>query len=192
MSQSRISLKEVTKVYNKQVILNKLTFDFKDELYVLQGINGSGKSTLVKSITNIVNITKGVINVNGKVCYLPEKFELPRNMTSYQILKMYKKDKKEIQDILTQWEIPNKRLNSLSKGNFQKLGIALMVIQNVEIYIFDEPTDSLDVDIIKVFKSAIKLLKEKNKCIIVILHQLSIDELSPIKVTMNGGELCLN
>ncbi len=192
MKQLRISLKDVSKFYNKQLVLNRVNFDFYNELYVIQGINGSGKSTLVKTITNIVNKSNGDITVNGKVCYLPEKFELPRNMTSYQVINLYIKKKQKIKEILNEWEIPNKRLNSLSKGNFQKLGIVLMIIQNVDIYIFDEPTDSLDTEIIKVFKKAISLLKEQNKCIIVILHQLSIDELKPTKLTLDRGELCLN
>ncbi len=190
MKQKLISLNNITKVYNKQIILNKINYDFYNELYVVSGINGSGKSTLVKLITGIVNPTNGDIKINGSICYLPEKFELPRNMTTFQIINLYTKNKRKTLELLNEWEIPNKRLNGLSKGNFQKLGIVFMLIQNSDIYILDEPTDSLDVDIIRIFKKCIKYLQDNNKCIIIILHQLSIDELKPIKLVVDKGELC--
>lgn len=192
MKQLQISLKNVSKKYGRQIVLNKINYDFLNELYVISGVNGSGKSTLVKLITNIVNITTGEIKVNGKIAYLPEKFELPRGMSTVQLLTLYIKNKKEVYQILSDWNIPNRRINSLSKGNFQKLGIVFMLVQNVDTYIFDEPTDSLDVQVVNVFKQAVKYLRDKNKCVIVILHQLNIDELKPIKLKIDGGELCLN
>lgn len=190
MNQNCIILSKVFKVYNKQVVLKDVSYKFKRNLYVLSGVNGSGKSTLVKLITKIIKPTKGDVITNGSICYLPEKFELPRNMTTFDIINLYVKNEKETNELLKEWEIPKKRLNSLSKGNFQKLGILFMIIKDADIYIFDEPTDSLDTKIIDTFKKCINYLKEKNKCIIIILHQLNIDELNPIKINLKEGVLC--
>lgn len=189
MKQNLVILDKVTKVYNQQKILKKVSYIFSNELYVLSGINGSGKSTLVKLITGIVKATNGRIITNGSVCYLPEKFELPRNMTTYNLLKLYVNKTKAI-ELLEEWQIPNKRINSLSKGNFQKVGILFMLVNDASIYIFDEPTDSLDNKIVDTFKNAIKYLIERKKCIIIILHQLNIDELNPQKIKLINGEIC--
>ncbi len=192
MKQPYITLNDITKIYNGQYVIKNTSYTFYNDLYVINGINGSGKSTLVKLITKIINPSSGKIKTNKKICYLSEKFELPRSMTSFQIINLYLKDKEKTIEFLTKWEIPNKKLNSLSKGNFQKLGIVLMIIQNADIYIFDEPTDSLDVDIINIFYKCIKLLKDSNKCILIILHQLNLDHLNPIKLIIKDGVLCEN
>lgn len=192
MKQVFITLNNLSKIYNGQYILKDINYEFKEGLYVVNGINGSGKSTLVKLITKIINPSDGKVISKSKICYLPEKFELPRSMTSFNIINLYIKNKIKTKMLLNEWEIPNKRLSSLSKGNFQKLGILLMISQTADVYIFDEPTDSLDVQVVNVFKQAVKYLRDKNKCVIVILHQLNIDELKPIKLKIDGGELCLN
>lgn len=188
--QPCITLNNISKIYNGQYVIKNLSYNFYNNLYVINGINGSGKSTLVKLITKVINPSIGKIKNKNKICYLSEKFELPRNMTSFSIINLYLKNKIETKNLLNTWEIPNKKLNSLSKGNFQKLGIVLMIIQNADIYIFDEPTDSLDVEIVKTFYKCINILKEKQKCILIILHQLNLDSLNPIKLTINKGMLC--
>ncbi len=191
MKQNLI-LSNITKIYNNNIVLNNISYTFYNKLYVVNGVNGSGKSTLIKILTKIVNPSTGKIKTNGSICYLPEKFELPRNLTTFNLIHLYIKDKLKVLEVLNYWKIPNRRIQLLSKGNFQKIGILYLLVQKSDIYILDEPTDSLDTSIITNFKESIKKLQEEDKCIILILHQLNVDELKPVKINIKEGILCEN
>ena len=187
-----LKLENVNKSYKKNVILKDISISFKSGLYIIQGVNGSGKSTLLKIISGIIYKNSGKIHKDIRISYLPDKFSLPKLMrvNSYLYNFINDNDKKKIcNEIMNKFQIPNKLLGNLSKGNIQKVGIAQVLLYQADCYIFDEPLDGLDSDMKKIFKLEIEKLICNKKIVIISLHNKSLfNNLSPILINIRDGE----
>lgn len=163
-----------TKYYSKKCVVKKFSFEFKPGLYLLTGRNGSGKSTTLKLLTDIIFPSNYTYQKNHiKMSFLCEHIELI-NVKVVEFLKLFTNlcnTKMNYKILMNEWKIPNKKMNSLSKGNKQKLGILMMLLSESDAYLFDEPTDALDVDSIKLFNNAIKDLLDKQKIVIIATHE---------------------
>ena len=167
-----LNLDSIQKKYKDNLILADITFQITNPgLYVLHGINGSGKSTIIKIITGIIYKSAGSITHNLNISYLPDKFSMPKLMKAKSYLK-YVIDLKssEYDKYLSEYQIPNKRIGDLSKGNQQKLGLLQILSKNADCYILDEPIDGLDDYAKKLFKSKIIHLIQNDKIVILSLH----------------------
>ena len=172
----RFEIKNIYKKYGKNIVLNKLDYVFRDGLYLVRGINGIGKSTLLKTISKI--ITPSNINYyidKNKVAYLCEKVELA-NLKPQEFLNSIckiNKSKHNIKEDLIKWNIPNKKIYNLSKGNKQKVALLMMRYTIADLYLFDEPTDSLDEQGIILFEEMISELLSDGKIVIISTHEPS-------------------
>ena len=155
-------------------MVKKFSFEFKPGLYLLTGRNGSGKSTTLKLLTDIIFPSNYTYQKNHiKMSFLCEHIELI-NVKVVEFLKLFTNlcnTKMNYKILKNEWKNPNKKMNSLSKGNKQKLGILMMLLSESDAYLFDEPTDALDVDSIKLFNNAIKDLLDKQKIVIIATHE---------------------
>ena len=187
-----LNLHNVEKVYSNNVALKNISVSIEEgKLYVLTGANGSGKSTLIKILSNVIFKTSGTIDLSGTISYLPDKYMLPKIMRTDEfikdILRLYKLKIKP-EDILERFLIPNRSIGSLSKGNYQKLGLFLAFYNDSDIYIFDEPLDGLDAFAKKLFKELVSEKINQNKTIIVSLHDKSLlSDLNPIVYEIKDG-----
>jgi len=158
-----IDINNVTKIYPGGVIgIKELTLQIKkNEIYGFLGQNGAGKTTTIRSILNILIPEKGAIHVDKelisrnnpsireKIGYLPGELHVPTNYTVENFLhymaSLKKKQSDRLYEIANRFELPlDKKVNTLSKGNKQKMGIVLAFMHDPEIYILDEPTSGLD------------------------------------------------
>jgi ABC-2 type transport system ATP-binding protein len=100
-----------------------------------------------------------------------------------------RKDKNELYaNLMKEYQIPNKRIGDLSKGNLQKLGLLQILSLDADIYLFDEPMDGLDDYAKKVFRDAIKEKLKENKLVLISLHNKSyFNELNPIVIEVKEG-----
>jgi branched-chain amino acid transport system ATP-binding protein len=154
--------------YGRLQILNGVTLDAKPkEVTVIVGPNGSGKSTLLKSIAGLTNIYKGTIEVDGReisgmpshkiarsgIAYLPQTDNVFTNLTISENLRLagYTVEAKSFETRLTrilqlfpqlQAYTKSKALN-LSGGERQMLAMALALIREPNVIMFDEPTANL-------------------------------------------------
>ena len=169
-------LKNIYKKYRNNIVLNKFNFKFEEGLYLLRGINGIGKSTLLKIMAGIILPTNINYSIeNKKVAYLCEKVELV-NLKPYEFLNSISKInniKNDIKEDLLKWKIPDINIYNLSKGNKQKVALLMIKYTNVDVYLFDEPTDSLDEEGISLFLELIKELVDKSKTVIIATHEPS-------------------
>lgn len=189
-----LNLENVEKVYSNNIALKNITISIEaGKLYVLVGPNGCGKSTLIKIISNVIYKTSGNIEKSSTISYLPDKYMLPKIMKTSEfisdILRLFNV-KDNYKNILNKFQIPNRKIGSLSKGNFQKLGLFLVFYNDSDIYILDEPIDGLDDFAKNLFKELVKEKLELGKTLIVSLHDKSfLNEFDPIIYEIKDGVL---
>lgn len=171
--------KDVEKLYGKNVGLKKHSFTLqKGNLYLFVGENGSGKSTALKIISKSINaVSSGEIdNKFQEVVFLPEKFSLPSLSTVRSYLMAFcvlENNLKQVDEMMKSFNLKNKPIFSLSKGMMQKVGIIQTLLSDAELYLFDEPTDGLDIEAKEVFKREIQKLIKSNKTVVISTHQKS-------------------
>ena len=188
-----LNLVSLEKKYKDHIVFSNMNIEFTNgNLYILMGANGSGKSTILKLVAGIIYKTDGKIIKDGVLSYLPDKFSMPKLMKvkNYLYEIFYdRKDKNELYgNLMKTYQIPNKRIGDLSKGNLQKLGIVQILSLDADIYLFDEPLDSLDDYAKKVFREAIKEKLKEKKIVLMSLHNKSyFNELNPIVIEVKEG-----
>ena len=187
-------LEHICKKYNNNLILDDVNICFDEtNLYILTGQNGSGKSTLIRIITGQIFKNSGNITIDESIAFLPDKFFLPPLMSVKEYiketLKLYR-IKKNFKDIMDEFELPNKLISSLSKGNYQKLGLFTLFYNDKDNYILDEPLDGLDDFAKGVFKKLVEEKLKMNKKIIIALHNKNLfNSLNPKIYQIKDGKI---
>lgn len=190
-----IRLKNITKEYENNIkALSNVSFRLeKGTITGVIGRNGAGKSTLFKIIAGVIEDYSGVCSVDGlksslelsyKISYLPEvrgldgRMQVIEHLTDMVCYKGIKR--KEAEKNVLYWlgvfeleEMKYKKINTLSKGNQQKLQFILSLASNPEILILDEPFSGLDPITSDLFWDIILRLKKEGKTIIFSTHNLS-------------------
>lgn len=205
-----ISIKEVTKHYNKLKVLDNVSAEWTGPaVYALVGPNACGKTTLIKSILGLVLPEKGEILVNGKLItedcnyrsnigYMPQIGRYPANLSIGQLLDMVKslrKNKGETVDEELIYEfninsLRDKKMNALSGGTTQKISAAIAFMFNAPILILDEPTAGLDPISSEILKEKIIRERNKGKLILITTHLLSeLNEVVDHIAFMNEGRI---
>lgn len=169
-----ISLKNVTKIFGEQTVLDSLSFDVeRNKITTILGFSGAGKSTLLKHILGIMQPTSGTIEVLGKDLSTLGKVELREFRRNYGMLfqyaalfdsftaeenvgfplkeftKLSKEDiHKRVSELLISVGIKEEsftRLPSeLSGGMRKRVGLARALALSPHIMLYDEPTTGLD------------------------------------------------
>ena len=207
-----LEIKNIQKKYGDREVLSNLTLScVKGEIIGLLGLNGAGKTTLMKILTGINSKWEGNISYNGidlkknlkKVQqltgYLPENNPLYKDLFVSEYLffvaKLYKIKNPNIEQIILDTglnEYKNYKIEKLSKGFKQRVGLAASIIHNPEILILDEPTTGLDPSQIMEVRNLIKKLSEE-KIIIFSSHILQeIEAICTRVVLLHKGEIILN
>lgn len=144
--------------------LNDVSFSIKKgEIVGFLGPNGAGKSTLMKILTTYLKATEGSAEVNGfkiseenkevqkSVGYLPEHNPLYLDMFVKEYLsfnaEIYNIPKTAIEKVIEQTGLgpeAHKKIEQLSKGFRQRVGLAAALLHDPEVLILDEPTTGLD------------------------------------------------
>ncbi|ENP2399556.1 ATP-binding cassette domain-containing protein [Staphylococcus pseudintermedius] len=194
-----ITLKNISKRFNNYFAVNNINLTIKEnEIFGILGTNGAGKTTLFRMILNIFKPTKGEIILNGLnykkikkilIGYLPEERGLHGQLTvKNEImflgkLKGMSSDhcKNEMEYWLEKFRIlehRDKKIDSLSKGNQQKVQLITSIIHSPKILILDEPFSGLDPVNVKLLKDAVIELKKKGTTIIFSSHRMEhVEEL---------------
>lgn len=192
MPLRQVQIKNLTKKYGKKIIINNLNLTIDNIKYnIIKGHNGCGKSTLIKCIMNLVKYDGEIIN-NNSICYVPEKIYLPPLIKVSDFLNILSKDRnKLINEYLIKFNIlkyKDKYINKLSLGTKQKIMIISSLMNNSDMYIFDEPLNGLDDFSVDVFLEELKLLKKQGKIILIILHDSSRLSLRSKRIIRLDGE----
>lgn len=191
-----IVIENLTKKYGEQKAVNNISFEIKTgEVVGFLGPNGAGKSTTMKMITCFMSPSAGDVRlddisildqpeeVKKKIGYLPENNPLYTDMPIVEYLRFAaeiqgvekSKISSRIAEMIEMCGLDlekHKKINELSKGYRQRVGLAQAMIHDPEVLILDEPTTGLDPNqIIEIRKLIKKLGKEKT--VILSSHILS-------------------
>jgi ABC-2 type transport system ATP-binding protein len=188
-----IRIQNLTKTYGEQKAVDDITFEVKTgEILGFLGPNGAGKTTTMKMITNYLEIESGDILIGGNsvkdgemkkhIGYLPEHNPLYLDMPLMDYLAfcaaLQQMPKSQIQDRVKEMVRicgldveKHKKINELSKGYRQRVGLAQAMIHDPEILILDEPTTGLDPNQIVEIRELIRKIG-KEKTVILSTHIL--------------------
>jgi len=193
MAESKQKTKEMTAVDN-------ISFVAEDGMiFGLLGPNGAGKTTTLRSIATLLKPTKGTITVNGydvlkdseqvrrSIGFLTNELKLEKHFTPAYTMdffgQLYGMTEETIrsrtQELFTYFGITDfkdKKISDLSTGMTQKLSIAVSLIHNPPVVIFDEPTNGLDIITAKAVTEYLIKLKSEGKLVIISTHIMSVAE----------------
>ena len=206
-----INIKNVNKFYGKQQALTDVSFSLnKGEIVGFLGPNGAGKSTLMKIITCYLEQDSGKVQVcdldtleqnlkvKAKIGYLPEHNPLYTDMYIKEYLtfvgRIYKVQNlnNRISEIIQQTGLTDeqsKKIEGLSKGFKQRVGLAAALIHNPEILILDEPTTGLDPNQLVEIRNLIKEVGG-NKTVLLSTHIMQeVDKMCNRVIIINKGKI---
>ncbi|MDT0641536.1 gliding motility-associated ABC transporter ATP-binding subunit GldA [Zunongwangia sp. F363] len=184
-----ISVEGISKYYGKQKALDQVSFSIaKGEIVGFLGPNGAGKSTLMKILTGYLPASEGKAAVNGNplnkdvhqvqqsIGYLPEHNPLYPEMYVREYLafnaNIYNIAKSRIEEVIELTRLTpeaNKKIEQLSKGYRQRVGLASALLHDPEVLILDEPTTGLDPNQLVEIRNLIRNIG-KNKTIFLSTH----------------------
>ena len=209
-----LEIKKISKKYGDQDALIDVSFSLKKgDVVGFLGPNGAGKTTLMKIITSIIKPDSGDITINGydtqkneistkkQIGYLAENNPLYKDMlvTEYLdfIASLYeienKKDK--VKEIIKKTGLEGeikKKIEELSKGYKQRVGIAAALVHDPNVLILDEPTTGLDPNQLIEIR---KLIQEIGQEKIVLLSTHILQEIPKICnhiIIINKGRIVEN
>lgn len=148
-----LMIQNVEKSFAQKKVLANISLSLKQgEACGLLGGNGAGKSTLIKSLMGLLAIDAGLIEVEGRLSYLPEQPYLPENMTAWQLLhfacEMQQCEATDVALLLQEVQLDkhawHKKIAGYSKGMKQRTAIAYALVGSPEWLILDEPMSGLD------------------------------------------------
>lgn len=193
-----LNVKNVTKYYGSFKAVDNISFSVeKGEIFGLLGLNGAGKTTTFRMIMNLIKPNFGTIkfnnknidyNMTNKIGFLTEERSLLTKLTVKEQLIFYGKLKsldegfilKKMDILLERFGIlkyKDRKINTLSKGNQQKVQFISAIINEPKLLILDEPFSGLDPINVELFKEVILELKDKGTCIIFSSHRMDHVEL---------------
>ena len=209
-----LEIKKINKKYGDQDALIDVSFSLKKgDIVGFLGPNGAGKTTLMKIITSILKQDSGDITINGydtqkneistkrQIGYLAENNPLYKDMlvTEYLdfVASLYeienKKDK--VKEIIKKTGLEGeikKKIEELSKGYKQRVGIAAALVHDPNVLILDEPTTGLDPNQLIEIR---KLIQEIGQKKIVLLSTHILQEIPKICnhiIIINKGRIVEN
>ena len=207
-----ISVQNISKFYGDQKVLNNISFTIKKgEIVGFLGPNGAGKSTMMKILTTYINSSEGnaVVNefdvttqqksVQQSVGYLPEHNPLYLEMYVKEYLTfnadIYKVKKERIEEVISLTGLTDeshKKINQLSKGYRQRVGLANALLHNPDVLILDEPTTGLDPNQLIEIRELIKSFG-KEKTIFLSTHIMQeVEAICDRVIIINKGELVID
>ncbi|ELC8427958.1 ABC transporter ATP-binding protein [Clostridium perfringens] len=208
----RVEAQNISKTFGEVQALKDLSFVIeKGKALGLLGRNGAGKTTAIRILLGILPSDTGKVLVDNKKLsfdenafgYLPEERGLYLKYTVKSQLmhfaSLYGMKKKEALNSIEYWlekfeisEYLNKKVETLSKGNKQKIQLIVAVMHDPEVIILDEPFSGLDPVNVELFKTVIRELLAKGKTLIFSSHRMAdVEEFCDDIIMLKKGETIL-
>lgn len=209
----KLEVKNIHKSFGEKEVLHGISFSVESgKALGLLGRNGAGKTTTIRILMDVFHTNSGEILMDGKkfvpsdfqIGYLPEERGLyPKRTISDQMVYLANLRGLNNRDAKTntkKWlarlevsEYENRKLETLSKGNQQKVQLAATLVANPDIVILDEPFSGLDPVNSQILKDVVNELIAEGKLVIFSSHQMSyVEEFCDNIAIINQGEVVLD
>ena len=193
--RSALAVRGLEKRYGSVQALRGVDIEVGEgELFGLLGPNGAGKSTLVKIAVGLVRQSAGSAEVagaragsraaRGALGYLAELFRFPGWYTADEVLELHQRlagsrggeaERRRLLELVALSEAAGRRVDGMSKGMAQRLGVAQALVGEPRLLLLDEPTSALD----PVGRRTVRLLLEdlRNRGVSVLLNSHLLSEI---------------
>ena len=211
-----LSLDRVGAGYGKKIVLSGVSLEIKEgEIVCLIGPNGSGKSTVLKTIVRELKAVEGSLTLLDRNFSRMKGSEIareismvmterihPQLMTCREVIStgrypytgrlgiLSEEDRSKVEEAISMVgaeNIADCDFNEISDGQKQRIMVARAICQDTKIIVLDEPTSYLDmfhkIDLLKIIR---RLAREKNKTIIMSLHELDLVKMVSDRVVCIG------
>ena len=208
-----LELKNIDKSFGEKKVLKGVSFVAESgKAFGLLGRNGAGKTTSIRILMNVFPADAGEVLTDGNpidydkisLGYLPEERGLyPKKLIIDQLVYFAElrgmKRTDAVQSVdrwlkrLELYEYRNKRLDTLSKGNQQKIQLITALAHDPQIVILDEPFSGLDPVNAILLKDVVKEQIARGKIVLFSSHQMSyIEEFCDSIAILNAGKVVLH
>jgi ABC-2 type transport system ATP-binding protein len=205
-----LACRRLTKRYGATTALAAVDLDVeRGELLGLLGPNGAGKSTLTKIAVGLVRPGEGEVEVEGApagsaparaaIGYLAELFRFPDWLSADELLALHQslagsdggaRERQELLDLVELGGARATRVDAMSKGMQQRLGIAQALVGEPRLLMLDEPTSALDPVGRRIVRDLLTALRDRGVAVVLNSHLLSEVELVCDRVAiLNNGRI---
>ena len=209
----KLEVKDITKSFGDKQVLHGISFEVQSGRALgLLGRNGAGKTTTIRILMDVFRANSGEVLLDGEkfnqrkhlIGYLPEERGLyPKKKVIEQMVYLGRLrgiSKSEAVANSKKWlkrlgvlEYENAKLETLSKGNQQKVQLASTLVCDPDIVILDEPFSGLDPVNSRILQDVVMELIGQNKIVIFSSHQMSyVEEFCKDIVIINKGDVVLS
>lgn len=209
----KLEVKDIRKSFGDKEILKGISFSVESgKALGLLGRNGAGKTTTIRILMDVFHANSGEMFLDGEkfnprkvqIGYLPEERGLyPKRQILEQMVYLARLrgvSKKEAIANSEKWltrlqvdQYKDKLLETLSKGNQQKVQLASTLVCDPDIVILDEPFSGLDPVNSQILQDVVRELIGEGKIVIFSSHQMSyVEEFCEDVVIINHGEVVLS
>jgi ABC-2 type transport system ATP-binding protein len=194
---SALAVKDLAKRYGSVAALDGVDLALGEgELVGLLGPNGAGKSTLVKIACGLVRPTGGTAEICGAPAgsrearralgYLAELFRFPGWCSADEVLTLHQRltgsdggarERGELLELVGLADARRRKVDAMSKGMQQRLGVAQSLVGSPRVLLLDEPTSALDPVGRRIVRRLLEELRERGVSVLLNSHLLSEVEL---------------
>ena len=190
MDQLRV--KEVSVIRGKKTVLSNLNMSFSfGELVAIEGNNGSGKSTFLETLAGLIQPTQGEIWLEGNslsklsfaeranyISFIPSRKTTAAALevrTAIAVGDLFGRKMRRVEEAIE--SLQDNLLTELSDGEFQRVQLARVWVQDTPIVLLDEPAAHLDANARQeLFGELLKWAKEGNKLVLLCSHELQLNK----------------
>lgn len=203
-----LELRSLSRSYGPVPALQNLSLSLDaGRIVALFGENGSGKTTLLKIVAGLLAEYTGEVLVHGQrpgpatkamISFLPDESFLPGAISARSAVAMFRDffadfDAERAQALIADFEIDAGRaLKTLSKGQREKVQLALAMSRRARIYLLDEPISGVDPAARETILTTILTQYDPDALVIISTHLITdIEPVADAAVFLRGGQLLL-
>jgi iron complex transport system ATP-binding protein len=196
-----ISIKNLSKQYGEKEVVSNVTLDIeKGMITSFIGPNGAGKSTLLSMISRLIDSNEGEIKIDGnslknwksselakKISILKQNNNLNIKLTVRELIsfgrypyskgKLNKEDERLIDQAVSYMQLKDmedRYISELSGGQRQRAYIAMVIAQDTEYILLDEPLNNLDMkNAVEIMKILRNLVDELGRTVLIVIHDIN-------------------
>ena len=196
-----MNIQELTKTYDGKTVVDSVSLEIpKGKVLSLIGPNGAGKSTVMGMISRLIARDEGLVDFHGKdiskwksrelskkLAILTQSNQIQMKLTVQELVafgrfpysgnRITKEDQEIIDQAIAYMELEDMRdrfIDELSGGQRQRAMIAMVIAQDTDYVLLDEPTNNLDIyHAANMMKIVRRLCDELGKTVVLVLHEIN-------------------